>query len=541
METPATMPAEAEIRGDAGFNIAERFLDRNDGDRTALITNAGPVTYAELQALANRAGNALRALGVRQGDRVLLALGDGPEFVATWYGAQKIGAVTAEVYTYLQAKDYRYFIDYARPDVIVTDSAALGKLRTAGARNLVVAGVPRRDLLDGERHFDTLMAAQPDELPAVPVASDDVALWKFTTGSTGAPRACVLPARSPHLSFEWYARGVLDIRPDDLVLPVPKLFFGYSRDLTALFPFGVGAAGIVFPERSRADKLFELIAEHRPTILVNVPTMMSAMIAHPDAAKQDLSSLRICTSAGEPLPPELHRRWTDTFGVEVLDGIGSSEVYHIYLSNRPGRVRPGSLGEVVPGYRARVVDADGLPLADGETGRLEITGETAALEYWQEPEKSRETFVAEHTVRSGDLFTRDADGYFHYRGRADDMLKVGGVWVAPVEIENCLLTHPAVAECAVAGYQVDGLVRPRAYVVPKAEVTAAELQDYVRANLAPQKYPREVRFVDRLPHTASGKVDRRALEPWQEAGGPPQLAARLTPVAALARNAQLVV
>ncbi|MGN9846974.1 benzoate-CoA ligase family protein [Nonomuraea sp. H19] len=494
------------------LNIAERFLDRNDGDRTALITPSGPLSYADLRSLAARTGNALRALGVRRGDRVLICLSDGPEFVATWYGAQLIGAVTAEIYTYLQPKDYRYFLDYAEPRVVVTDAAALDGLRAAGARGLLVAGVAEHELLPGERHFGSMVSAQDDLLDPVPVAPDDVALWKFTTGSTGAPRACVLPARSPHLSFEGYGRGLLGLRRDDVVLPVPKLFFGYARDLTALFPFGVGAAGIVFPERSTPERIFELIAEHRPTILVNVPTMMSAMLAHPDAARQDLSSLRVCVSAGEALPAELHRRWLETFGVEVVDGLGSSEAYHIYLSNRPGRSRAGSLGTAVPGYRLRVVDERGGPVPDGEVGRLEITSAAVALEYWQDPVKSAATFVAPHTVRSGDLVSRDADGFFHYHGRVDDLLKVGGVWVAPAEIENCLRGHRAVADCAVVGYRADGLVLPRAYVVAAAPLTAQEVKDYVRARLAPHKYPRDVMFVDALPQTASGKVDRRALE-----------------------------
>nr|AKA59431.1 benzoate-CoA ligase [uncultured bacterium AR_412] len=485
------------------FNIASYFLDRNEGSRTALVTSAGRTSYAELTSLANRMANALLELGVRQGDRVLIALNDGVEFVAAWYGAQKIGAVTAEVYTYLQVKDYQYFVDYVAPAAVLADATTAGKLRSAGARNLVVVG---------DKSFSALLDRQSAALEAAPTTKDDVAIWKFTTGSTGAPKACVLAARSPLLSFDWYARGILDIRADDVVLPVPKLFFGYARDLTTLFPFGVGAAGIVFPERSTVEKLFELIALHRPTILVNVPTMMSAMVASPEASKQDFSSLRLCTSAGEALPAELYRRWMDTFGVEVVDGIGSSEAYHIYLSNRPGQSREGSLGQVVPGYRAQVVDLDGVPVADGEVGRLEITGETVALEYWQAPSKSAETFPREHTVRSGDLVTRDADGFFYYQGRADDLLKVGGVWVAPAEIENCLMAHQAVVECAVVGYEEDGLTRPRAFVVTASEATAAELQDFVRSRLTPHKYPRDVRFVDSLPKTASGKLDRRALK-----------------------------
>lgn len=493
------------------FNIAERFLDRSDGSRTALITRAGRIDYRRLRALAARTGNALRALGVRRGDRVLIAADDGAESVATWYGTQRIGAITAEVYTYLRAKDYRYFADYVRPRVVVTGPSALEQLRAAGVPGLVVTGVPAEELRPGERHLDTLVAEQPDELDPVPVAAGDVALWKFTTGSTGAPRACVLPARSPHLSFEWYARGVLGIGPDDVVLPVPKLFFGYARDLTALFPFGAGAAGVVFPERTTPDTIFDLIAEHRPTILVNVPTMMSAMVAHPEAAAQDLSSIRVCISAGEALPLELHRKWLATFGVEVIDGIGSSEMFHGYVCNRPGKVRMGSLGQVVPGYDVRVVDAHGEPVPDGEVGRLQITGETAALGYWQAPEKSAEVFVAEHTVRSGDLFTRDAEGYYYYKGRADDMLRVGGRWVAPAEVENCLRAHPLVVECAVVGYEEQGLTLPRAFVVAGGELTAAQVKEFVRSRLAPHKCPRDVVFVEELPETASGKLNRLAL------------------------------
>lgn len=479
------------------FNITSWFVDRNDPTRTALHTNDGPVTYGELSTLVNRMGNALLELGVRQGDRVLIAVGDSVEFVAAWYAVQKIGAVTAEVYTFLQVKDYAYYLDYVSPTLVLADRATASKLREAGARRMLVVD---------EVAFD-----QSAELAAARTTKDDVAIWKFTTGSTGAPKACVLTARSPLLSFDWYAQGVLGIQPDDVVLPVPKLFFGYARDLAALFPFGVGAAGIVFPERTTPERLFELIAEHRPTILVNVPTMMSAMVNHPAARDQDLSCLRLCTSAGEALPAELHRKWADTFGVEVLDGIGSSEAYHIYLSNRPGQARQGTLGQVVPGYRARVIDLDGVEVPDGTPGRLEITGETVALEYFRAPEKTATTFPHPHTVVSGDLLVRDSDGFFTYQGRADDLLKVGGVWVAPAEIENCLLAHPAVTECAVVGYQEDGLTKPRAFVVA-SDISAAELQDFVKSRLSPHKYPRDVRFVAELPRTPSGKVDRKELK-----------------------------
>jgi benzoate-CoA ligase family protein len=477
------------------LNLATWFVDRNvaegRGDRTALVGPAGKTTYAELARLVNRCGNLLLEIGVRAQDRVLLVLGDSVELVALWYGAQKIGAVTAEAYTFLQPKDYAYYLEYTSATVVVADEITETAIRqVAGERGVLLV-----DETFGER-----LEEFSDELQPAPTTKDDVALWKFTTGSTGQPKGAVHPVHSPVLSNHWYAQGVLGIREDDVVLPVPKLFFGYARDLTALYPFGVGAAGIVFPERTTPDRIFELIAEHRPTILVNVPTMMAQMVNHPDAGAQDLSSLRLCTSAGEALPRELHDRWLDTFGVEVLDGIGSSELYHVYISNRPGRSRPGSTGELVPGYEAEI----------GENGELLVTGDTAALLYWGDDEKTKRTFNGD-TVRTGDLFERDDDGFFWYRGRVDDLIKVGGIWVAPAEIEHCLVGHPDVVECAVVGAAQNGLTVPRAYVVTRKPVEEVALQNFVRERLSPHKYPREVVFVDDLPKTPSGKLDRKAL------------------------------
>jgi benzoate-CoA ligase family protein len=505
------------------LNLASWFVDRNveegRGVRTALIGPDGPTSYVELAALVNRSGHILTELGVRTEERVLLVLADSVEFVALWYGAQKIGAVTAEAYTFLQPKDYAYYLDYTRAGVVVVDSTTLGPVREAAQssrwlRHLLVVGA-NEEPGPREVSFEDLVSDAPDELEAAATTRDDVAIWKFTTGSTGAPKAAVHPQHSPLLSFDWYARGVLGIREDDVVLPVPKLFFGYARDLTALYPFGVGGTGIVFPERTTPERIFELVRLHAPTILVQVPTMMAAMTAHADAAQQDFSSLRLCTSAGEALPAELYERWRGVFGVEVLDGIGSSEAYHIYISNRPGRVRPGSVGETVPGYRARIVSDDGRDVPDGEVGTLWVEGDTTALLYWNEHEKTKETFRGD-LVRTGDLFVRDADGYFWFRGRGDQLLKVGGVWVAPAEVEQCLVTHPDVVECAVVGYEEGGLTLTRAHVVLRGAVApspelAAALQEHVRANLSPHKYPRDVRFAAELPKTPSGKIDRRAL------------------------------
>ena len=516
------------------FNLATHFVDRHleegRGDRVALICGEQRTTYAQLAGLVNRAGHVLRDLGVRQEERVLLALGDGVEFVACWYAAQKIGAVTAEAYTFLPAKDFAYYLQYTRAGVAIVDATTLERMREAAPastwlRTLLVVGAADGSLRAGEASFDELVAHAPSDLDPAPTGPDDIALWKFTTGSTGRPKACVHRMVTPLRSFEHYARDVLAIGEDDVVLPVPKLFFGYARDLAALYPFGVGAAGIVFPERSTVDRIFELIERACPTILVNVPTMIRSMLEQP---YRDLSCLRLSTSAGEALPEELHRRWLEAFGVELLDGIGSSEAYHIYVSNRPGRSRPGTLGEAVPGYTVQVVDESGHQLRDGETGRLWVQGDTAALMYWEARRQSIETYAGD-LVMSGDLFERDPTGYLVYRGRADDLLKVGGIWVAPQEIELCLSEHPAVGECAVVGYEEDGLQKPRAFVVladhiatasagagerPRGDL-ARDLQEFVKQRLSPHKYPRDVCFVDALPRTGSGKIDRTALR------GPP--------------------
>jgi benzoate-CoA ligase family protein len=502
------------------FNVTSYFLDRHveegRGARTALVADGGPCTYAELAELTNRIGHVLRELGVQPEQRVLLALADGPEFVATWYAALKIGAVTAEAYTFLQTKDYAYYLDYTRAAVAVVDGSTLDRFREAGgAARLLVVGVPAEQLRAGEFSFDALVAEAPAALEAAPTHGDAIAIWKFTTGSTGRPKACVHRMVSPLLSFESYARGVLDMQPDDVVLPIPKLFFGYARDMAALFPFGVGAAGIVFADRTTPELVFELIERHRPTILVQVPTMMRAMLDHPGAGERDLSCLRLCTSAGEALPRELYDEWRSTFGVEVLDGIGSSEAYHIFISNRLGAVRAGTAGQAVPGYKARVVDDDGHELPDGEVGRLWIEAPTAALMYWEDHAASDATYAGD-LVMSGDLFVRDTDGYFTFQGRADDLIKVSGVWVAPFEVERALLEHPDVAECAVIGVERDGLTITRAHVVLRAGVDGSDelgraLQEFARERLSPHKYPREVLFAAELPKTGSGKLDRRAL------------------------------
>lgn len=507
----------------ARFNVADWVLDRQveegRGANAALVCGERRVDFAELAELSDRAGAALGAVGVRPGERVLLVLADGVDFVAAWYGALKAGAVTAEAYTFLPVKDLAYLLRYSQARAVLVDATTIERVREAVAASpwshtVLAVGVAGEDLLPGEVVWEAALESAP-ALETPPTMRDDIAIWKFTTGSTGAPKAAVHTHASPRLSAENYGQGVLGLRPDDLVLSVPKLFFGYGRDLTALFPQAVGGGGIVFPERSTPERIFDLVERHRPTVLATVPTMIQQMLDLPGAEGRDLSSLRFCTSAGEALPEALLGRWTERFGVEVLDGLGSSEAYHIYISQRPGEMRPGTVGKLVPGYEARLVDEAGEDVAAGEPGELWLRGDTTALMYWAEREKSLATFAGD-VVHTGDLLSRDEDGFFTYRGRADSLLKVGGIWVAPDEVEACLAAHEAVAEAAVVGVDRDGLTTTRAYVAVTEATVADEaladaLRDHVRRTLSPHKYPREVVFLERMPRTGSGKIDRSEI------------------------------
>jgi benzoate-CoA ligase family protein len=507
------------------FNMADYFLYHNlregRGGKTCLYFKDETFTYAQVAEMSDRTGNVLRELGVEPEDRVLLVLPDCPEFVFTWFGAAKIGAVIAMVNTILPASDYEYYLSYTRARVAIVHHSVEAQIEQArhASRDLkhvlVVGG-------DGGRNpsFEALTAATSPECDAEPTTRDDLAIWLFTSGSTGKPKAAVHLEHDLPFNTEHYAKQVLGIREDDLTVAVPKLFFGYATGTNLLFPFAVGGATALFDERSTAERIFEMVDRYKPTVLTSVPTMINAML-NVEGAKEryDLSSLRLCLSAGEALPPELYHRWMEAYGVEILDGIGSAEMFHIYVSNRPGEVVPGSLGTVVPGYTARVVGPDGNDVADGEVGELWIKGDSAALCYWRAHEASKERFAGDWCY-TGDQFHRDAEGRFWYHGRTDFMLKVSGIWVSPIEIENCLLGHPAVRECCVVGRPDENdLIKPMAYVVATGAAEAGpslaeELQAHAKASMAPYKYPRWVSFVESLPKNDRGKIDRKSVESW---------------------------
>ena len=498
------------------LNAAAVFIDRHlqegRADKAAILCGDETITYQGLYEGVNRLGNALRGLGLRMEERVLLALSDRPEFCHAWFATLKAGAVFAMVNPLLKRDDYAYYLEYTKARVVVAHAEAMAELAPAARAArlcetvLVVGGEPA-----GWASYERALAETE------PTRRDDLAGWLFTSGSTGRPKACVHVHSDFAYSTEAYALGVVGYREEDVCVSVPKLFFGYATGTNLMFPFRVGASAALFAERSTPDALLDAIERHRPTFLTNVPTMMAGLLKSDRLAAADLSSLRLSVSAGEALPPSLYAQWRERTGVEVLDGIGSAEMFHIYISNAPGDVRPGSLGRIVPGYEAQVVGPDGAPVPDGEPGRLRVRGGSTALCYWADKAKSRETFQGEWCL-SADIFRRDAEGYFFYEGRDDDLLKVSGIFVSPLEIEDVLLSHPAVAEVCVVGREdAGGLVKPHAFVVVRPprrgdDALADELKRHVKSRLAPHKYPRWFEWRDALPKNDRGKVARKVLE-----------------------------
>jgi benzoate-CoA ligase len=525
------------------FNLVSYFLEdnleRGRGSRRALVVKdrrgaLAEYTYEQVVAAVNRAGNALLELGVEREQRVLLAIGDSLEFVAAWYATVKIGAVVACVNPLLPADDYAYYLEYSRASVAICDEDAAPQFRSVlhGASFLrtlmsVSSGAPQPTNEAGGRvaivDFAAACAAASPTLAAAPTHRDEIAVWLFTSGTTGKPKAAVLF----HQDFVWnaerYAKGVMQLGPGDRTMAVPKLFFGYATGSNLLFPFAAGATVGLFHERSRPEAVVEFAREFRPTALVNVPTTINGLLQLAGSdLKAAFADLRYTTSAGEALPGELYERWKQAVGCEILDGIGSAEMFHVFISNRLGDVRPGTLGQLVDGYQARLVGPDGSDVASGEMGTLWIGGGSSALCYWNDRQKSRATMRGDWIV-TADQFRRDGDGYFHYCGRADDMLKVGGIFVSPLEIEDCLLAHSAVKECAVVGYAEDELVKVAAFVVPCGEALAceklgAELIEHVKSRLARYKAPRRVDFVVELPRNDRGKVEKKTLRDQLEAG-----------------------
>jgi benzoate-CoA ligase family protein len=514
------------------FNAAAYFIDRNVAEGRCpkiAIESADTgecISYAELHSNVNRCGNALRALGVRMEERVALLLLDSPEFFYAFFGAIKIGAVPVPLNTLLKPHDYEYLLNDCRARVLIVSAAlapqiaAIPRDALACLEHILVAGEAAQSRTTGPQlAFADLLRDQPSQLAPAPTCSDDVAFWLYSSGSTGRPKGCVHLQHDMPVCAERYARGVLGIREDDRCFSVAKLFFAYGLGNAGYFPLAIGATSIVWSGSNAPPNVFRVIAQHRPTLFFSVPSNYAALLAYDDAPPGPLAGIRWAVSAGEALPAALYHRFRERFGVEILDAVGSTEALHMFIANRPGAVRPGSSGQIIPGFEARILDESGAPIAAGEIGNLFIKSDAVCAAYWNQHEKSKETLQG-HWIKTGDKYRQDEDGYFWYCGRSDDMMKISGMWVSPIEIESALMEHAAVLEAAVvARHDGSGLPKPHAFVVLRngaaaSPALAGELQEFVSARIARYKRPRSVEFVAELPKTATGKIQRfRLREP----------------------------
>ncbi len=505
------------------FNAAAYFVDRhiNEGrsDATAIECGDRRISYAALHDNVNRVGSALRdQLGVRAEERVVLLMVDSPEMVFSFFGAIKIGAVPIPINTLWTAADYEYVVNDSRAAVMIVSASLRSRLvdalqRCPSIRHIVVADADGDDAAMG---WNALIERASPDLAPESTNRDAPAFWLYSSGSTGRPKGCVHLQHDMVVCAENYAQGVLGIRPRDRCFSVARLFFAYGLGNAMYFPFAVGATSILSPGPTTPPAVYDVVERYRPTLFFSVPTHYAMMLAHYDPHREfDFSSVRCAVSAGEALPTSVFNRFKERFGLEILDGIGSTEVLHIFISNRPGQIRPGSSGVLVPGYEAKLVDENGAPVPIGEIGNLLIQGDSTCAYYWNRHEQTKDT-IEGRWIRTGDHYYQDHDGFFWFAGRSDDMLKVGGIWVSPVELEQTLLEHPAVQACGVTGRaDHDGLIKPIAYVVaqmphPGAEL-AAELQQFAVERLAAYKRPRWVEFVESLPTTATGKLQRYKL------------------------------
>ncbi len=509
------------------FNVAVPFIDRHvaagDGARTAIRAADETVSYAALADQVARCGNALRRLGVAPGARLLMAVKDCPDFFYLFWGAIKAGIVPVPLNTLLRAGDYQYMIEDSGCAAIVYSPEFAAEVEAAIA---AAAHQPACVLrVEGEGpSLRALMGEAPTSLDAVPASPEDDCFWLYSSGSTGRPKGAVHAQRDMVVTSELYGVDVLGICRDDVCFSAAKLFFAYGLGNGMTFPLWVGASAVLLAERPTPQATFAVIERFRPTLYFGVPTLYAAQLQALETARPDLSSIRCCVSAGEALPAHLFHRWRERTGTVILDGIGSTEALHIFISNRIGDIGPGTTGRVVPGYEARILGENGEPVTPGDSGQLVIRGASTARCYWNDRERSRRTMI-DGWLTTGDTYRQDENGYFVYCGRNDDMLKVGGIWCSPFEIEATLGEHPAVLEAAVVGRaDADGLVKPEAWIVLKEPAAVAapierDLVDRCKARLAPYKYPHWFRFVAELPKTATGKIQRFKLRaPAAESG-----------------------
>ena len=510
------------------FNVATYFVDRNvlegRGEKIAIECGGERVSYQQLFERTNRVGNALRSLGVRLEERVVLLLLDTPEFLYSFFGTIKIGAVAVPVNTFLKPHEYEYLLNDTRAGVALVSGALLPQLqsierkRLKYLREIVVADRPN------QQHpcLAELMANASPELEAEPSSKDDAAFWLYSSGSTGAPKGCVHLHHDMVVCYELYARNILGMNDCDRCYSVARLFFAYGLGNAGYFPLGCGATTILSPERPTPANIYADIERYRPTLFFSVPSNYAALLAHrrEEGGEFDLSSIRHAISAGEALPSSLFERFKQRFGIEILDSLGSTETLQMVIANRPGEAKPGSSGKIIPGYESRIVDDQGQLVSPGEIGNLLIKGDSTCTGYWNEHEKTKETFEG-HWFRTGDKYYQDEEGYFWYAGRADDLFKVNGRWLSPAEVESALVAHPAIREAAVVARDDEaGLTKVAAYVVVNDEFSASvqlvrELQEWVVEKIGAYKRPRWIEFLLELPKTATGKLQRFKLRELQ--------------------------
>ena len=501
----------------AAHDLIERNLAAGRAAKIAYIDDAGETTYAQLAERVDRVASGLTGLGLEMESRVVIAMLDTADWPVAFLGAIKAGIMPIAVNTLLTTREYEFMLSDSRARALLVSEALLpvfaplvGKLPFL--KHVIVSGA------DPKGHIafkDVLAKGKPQFAPA-PTTRDDPCFWLYSSGSTGMPKGTVHVHSGMIVTAELYARPILGISEKDVVFSAAKLFFAYGLGNALSFPLAVGATTVLMAERPTPAAVFKRWAERKPTIFYGVPTLYAAMLADPGFPKKEALALRVCTSAGEALPPQIAKSFEERTGIDVLDGIGSTEMLHIFLSNRPGDVRHGTTGKPVPGYELKLTDEQGNEVPRGELGELQISGPTSANGYWNNREKSRSTFIGSWT-RSGDKYSQDADGYYVYGGRSDDMLKVSGIWVSPAEVEAALVSHDAVLEAAVVGAEDENrLVKPKAYVILKPgrngdEGMKAALQQHVKERLAPYKYPRWIEFLSELPKTATGKIQRFKL------------------------------
>ena len=502
----------------AGWYLIDRNIEEGRGDKVAIYCNDEQWTYREVYIASNRIGNVLKGLGVEIENRVLMLMLDSPELIISMLGAMKIGAVPIAANTLLPSSDILYILNDSRAKVAIVDKNLLNLIEPIRKeltylKQLIVVGEA------GEEDFSyrKLMQSASAELKVADTSADDSAVWQYSSGTTGKPKGIIHLHRNIVYHYFAFAQGVLEINENDITFSVAKLFFGYGQGNGFYWPFCAGASTVLLPDRPEPETVMKTVQKYRPTIYFGVPTSYNAILQIPDVDKQyEFGSVRICISAGEALPAAVYQRWMEKFNVEILDGLGSTECFQCVITNRPGKVVLGSSGTPVPGFEAKVVDDLGNQLPPGEIGKLMVKGGSVASRYWNKHELSKKTFVGEW-VFTGDSYHTDDHGLFWYSGRGDDMIKAGGIWVSPIEVEGTLFTHPAVLECGVVGGQDhDGLYKPKAFIVLKegyspSEELTKELQLYVKNKIAPYKYPRWIEFIDELPKTATGKIQRFKL------------------------------